>query len=89
MSNERPFIKHVDPQIFLTVQFMHIMRGEIICPNCGLVSKLGIMDFDKLSSYEEKEKFAINIQFKFYLGLCSDECSKEFLGGIYDVFKQR
>lgn len=88
-ETNRPFIKYVDPQQFLVVQFMHIKRGEIVCPNCGYVSSIDANDFSALDTMEKREEYCRTEQFKMFLGLCSEKCCEEFLGGIYHVFKQR
>lgn len=87
MKTKRPIIKFVDPQEFLIRQFLVMRHDGAICPNCGEFSVIEPPVESALTSREELIQYFRKEQFQLFLGLCSDNCSKEFLKGDYDVLK--
>jgi hypothetical protein len=86
MMSKEPFVKKVDTKKYLTLSFFCQRNDFRVCPNCGCITILGA---DKLNDLTTKERidFVFDNKFKIHLGLCSDSCAKEFLGGLYDVYK--
>ena len=85
---KKPVINNIEPVGFLKERFCLLIEEKARCPNCGKITSL--INLDKANEIECKKERDNFYKFIFAhggLGLCSEACAKEFLGGIYDAYK--
>ena len=75
----KPFVNSIKGQDFFRMQYFAMRDGRLVCPNCGKFHQPKYLDKDISSSVENMLNYMLNEGYRLLFGLCSEQCTKEFL----------